>query len=275
MNDMLQAMTAQPKAKVADQPVLTVRELEKRFGGLRATAAVSFDVADKAITALIGPNGAGKTTVFNLITNLFRQDSGEVIFLGKNLGGLSSTEIAERGLIRTFQSARVFPGMTVLENALAGRHRLMKTHGFSQMLWTRAARAEEQRMRERAEALLELVGLARYRDTHAVDLPMGSQKLLEVARALMAQPRLLCLDEPAAGLNDTETHELAELLSAIRTAGIPVLVVEHNMSLVMNVADAIVVLEAGTVIARGSPTEIQNNQRVIEAYLGREADATA
>jgi branched-chain amino acid transport system ATP-binding protein len=255
--------------------VLTVRNLEKRFGGLRATADVSFDVADNAVTALIGPNGAGKTTVFNLITNLFPADAGEVRFLGQDLRGLSPTRIARLGLVRTFQSARVFPGMTVLENVLAGRHRLVERNGFSQLLWLPRAREEERDLRRRADAMLDLVGLSRFRDAHAVDLPMGAQKLLEVVRALMAQPRLLCLDEPAAGLNDTETHELAALLRAIRASGVPVLVVEHNMSLVMNVADHVVVLETGAVIASGTPAEIQSNARVIEAYLGRDADAAA
>lgn len=256
-------------------PVLSVRNLEKRFGGLRATADVSFEVADCAVTALIGPNGAGKTTVFNLITNLFRIDGGEVMFLGQDLRGFTPTQIAERGLIRTFQSARVFPGMTVLENLLTGRHRLMRCHGFAQMLWSARSRAEERHLSRRADDLLDLLDLGRFRDAHAVDLPMGAQKLLEVARALMAQPRLLCLDEPAAGLNDTETHELSTLLRAVRSAGVPVLVVEHNMSLVMNVADHVVVLESGSVIAAGPPEQIREDHRVIEAYLGRETDAAA
>ncbi len=256
-------------------PVLTVRNLSKTFGGVRAINDVSFDAADHQVTALIGPNGAGKTTVFNLITNIFGRDAGEIVFAGRSIAGRSSVAIAEMGLIRTFQSARVFPGMTALENVMTGRHRHATHHGLSQMLWLPGARREEREARARAEAMLDLAGLAAFRDAHAAELPMGAQKLLEVIRALMARPKLLCLDEPAAGLNDTETHELAALLRAIRSNGIPVLIVEHNMSLVMNVADHIVVLDAGTIIAAGKPETIQADARVIEAYLGREADAAA
>jgi len=254
-------------------PALEARGLQKSFGGLRATDDVSFSVEPGSITALIGPNGAGKTTVFNLITNLFTADAGEVRFHEQRIDGLSPARIANLGLIRTFQTARVFPGMTVLENVLAGRHRMVKQGLVQQALWLPASRREERDLAARADALLDLVLLSRYRDTHATELPMGAQKLLEVLRALMAQPRVLLLDEPAAGLNDTETAELAALLLAIRESGITVLVVEHNMSLVMGVADHIVVLEAGAVIATGTPQEIQRNERVIRAYLGAEVAA--
>jgi len=249
---------------------LQVRNLRKKFGGLLATQDVSFDVEKGSLTALIGPNGAGKTTLFNLITNLFPADSGTVHFDNHQLTGLSPSQIAKLGVIRTFQSARVFPGMSVLENALAGRHRLLK-HGLaSQLFWLPASRREEKALAEQAMALLDLVDLADQAHRPATELPMGEQKLLEVIRALMAQPNLLLLDEPAAGLNDTETAELSALLRAIQACGVTVLVVEHNMSLVMTIADQVIVLEAGRMIARGSPAEVQADRRVISAYLGEE-----
>jgi branched-chain amino acid transport system ATP-binding protein len=256
-------------------PLLDIEELSIRFGGLAALSEVDLAVRAGEIFALIGPNGAGKTTVFNLITNILSKDRGQVLFLGRDLAAMSAVKIADMGLIRTFQSARVFPGMTAIENVMVGGHRLASRSGASEMLWLPAARSEEHRVLRRAEQMLELVGLAPFKDTHATELPMGAQKLLEVVRALMAQPKLLCLDEPAAGLNDTETQELANLLRAIRTLGIPVLIVEHNMSLVMNVADQVVVIDSGAIIATGTPAAIQNNKQVIEAYLGRENHAAS
>jgi branched-chain amino acid transport system permease protein len=259
----------------ADQIVSALRVvgLDRYFGGLKATSDVSFEVPQGTLTALIGPNGAGKTTIFNLITNLFPPDSGEIYLYGQRINGISPTRIAELGLIRTFQSARVFPGMTVRENVLVGRHRLVEARWLSHMFWLPSARHSEWELARRAEALLDVVCLSRFSDTHATELPMGAQKLLEVVRALMARPRLLLLDEPAAGLNDTETAELAALLRAIRESGITVLIVEHNMSLVMNVADQVVVLEAGSVIASGTAAQVQRNPAVITAYLGSEAAA--
>jgi branched-chain amino acid transport system ATP-binding protein len=251
-------------------PALRIAGLSKTFGGLRAVADVSFVVPEGSLTALIGPNGAGKTTLFNLVTNLFSRESGAIHFFGTDLGALSASAIARLGLLRTFQTARVFPGMTALENVLVGAHRQIRSHAGQQMLWLPGARREERELLARAQALLDLVGLAGIRDIAATSLPMGAQKLIEVCRALMARPRLLLLDEPAAGLNDAETAELAGLLRAVRDSGITIMVVEHNMSLVMEVANQVVVLDLGRVIARGAPREIQRDQRVIEAYLGLE-----
>lgn len=252
-------------------PALKVTNITKRFGGLAAISDVTFEVLDGSLTALIGPNGAGKTTLFNLITNLFTHTEGEIYFYGKSLDGLSPRQIAGLGLIRTFQTARVFPGMTVLENVLVGGHRRVRSHALSQMLWRASARHEERELTARADAFLEITNLLKFRDVAATDLPMGGQKLLEVIRALMTRPRLLLLDEPAAGLNESETSELASLLRAVRNSGVTVMVVEHNMSLVMGVADQVIVLDAGSLVASGSPREICQNARVIEAYIGQEA----
>ena len=251
---------------------LEVRHLVKSFGGVRATNDVSFDVPDGSLTALIGPNGAGKTTLFNLVTNLFRRDSGTVRLFGTDLGERTPSAIAALGLLRTFQTARVFPGMTALENVMAGAHRKLQSGALAQMLWLPGSRAEERRLTLRADALLDLVGLAPFRDVAATSLPMGAQKLIEVCRALLAGPRLLLLDEPAAGLNDTETAELSRLLRAIRDSGITILIVEHNMSLVMDSASQVVVLDLGACIATGTPQQILADPRVIEAYLGPAAE---
>jgi branched-chain amino acid transport system ATP-binding protein len=252
------------------EAALKIHGLSKSFGGVKAISDVSLVVPQGSLTAVIGPNGAGKTTLFNLVTNLYPVDRGEVKFYGDSILGLGPGEIAARGLIRTFQTARIFPGMTALENILAGSHLHIHRAPWQQMLWLPRARLEERALAAKADALLDLVSLASYRDMAATDLPMGGQKLLEVVRALMAGPRLLLLDEPAAGLNDAETADLAELLRAVRDSGITVIVVEHNMSLVMGVADQVIVLDAGAVVATGTPREIQKDKRVIAAYVGAE-----
>jgi branched-chain amino acid transport system ATP-binding protein len=249
---------------------LKVSNVTKRFGGVAAISAASLEVPDGSVTALIGPNGGGKTTLFNLITNLLPSTSGQIEFYGTPLSRLTPGQIAGLGLIRTFQNARVFPGMTVLENVLVGGHCAVGNGPVKQMLWLPSARHEQAKLTAKADALLEMVGLSRYRTLAAFDLPMGAQKLLDIIRALMARPRMLLLDEPAAGLNDGETAELGSLLRAVRASGVTVMVVEHNMSLVMGVADQVTVLDAGCVVASGTPKQIRDDARVIEAYMGSE-----
>jgi ABC-type branched-subunit amino acid transport system permease subunit/ABC-type branched-subunit amino acid transport system ATPase component len=233
---------------------LELRSVSKAFGGVHAVENISLHVEAGVLTALIGPNGAGKSTLFNLLTNLYSLDSGQTFLFGEPLAGKTSDEIARMGLIRTFQTARVFAGMTVLENVMVGAHV--------------DADAGERAIEKRAAAALGLVRLEMDADAAGVTLALGAQKMIEVMRALMAQPRVLLLDEPAAGLNERETEELAQLLVAIRDAGTTIVVVEHNMSLVMGIADTVFVLDAGRLIARGTPREIQSNPDVIAAYVG-------
>jgi branched-chain amino acid transport system ATP-binding protein len=252
---------------------IDAQNVGKSFGGVHAIRDVTYQVRPGTLTALIGPNGAGKSTLFNLLTNLYIADTGTIKFFGQDLAGMRSDRIARVGLIRTFQTARCFAGMSVLENVLAGAHLTSHARLWEQALWIPKVSGEERTVRQKGEHLLDILGLAAYRDEAAISLPLGLQKLLEIARALMARPKVLLLDEPAAGLNDSETQRLAELLVSISKTGLTIVVVEHNMSLVMSIAQHIVVLDAGRVIAEGTPAQVQSNDRVIEAYVGREADA--
>ncbi|KAF0207594.1 MAG: ABC transporter ATP-binding protein [Actinomycetota bacterium] len=251
--------------------LLSVRGISKRFGGLTAVDDVSFEVFEGTIKALIGPNGAGKSTLFNLLTGFERPDAGSVSFGGTALGGKRPHEVVRVGLARTFQNTQLFEEMTGAENVLVGMHPTMRTGFMAGALRLPSTRAEERDARERVGHLLRLVGADQYADTPAADVPHGVRRLLEIARALATSPRLLLLDEPAAGLNNAETRTLATCLRRIRDDGITILVVEHDMGLVMDVSEEIVVLDRGRKIAEGPPLLIQKDAAVIEAYLGEEA----
>lgn len=252
--------------------LLSLNQITKTFGGLVAVDAVSFDVPAGSIFGLIGPNGAGKTTVFNLITGNYKVDSGRVLFEGADITGKITHKIVESGIARTFQTIRLFSGMSVLENVLAGYHCRMQSGPISAMLRLPKQRREERRALGKALAELEFVGLGYEVTNLASNLSYGNQRLLEIARALASNPRLIVLDEPAGGMNEQETALLVDLIFKIRDRGITVLLIEHDMSLVMKACERLVVLEYGKKIAEGPPDEIKQNPQVIEAYLGSEND---
>jgi branched-chain amino acid transport system ATP-binding protein len=252
--------------------LLDLAGVGKSFGGLAALSDVSFGVEEGEILGLIGPNGAGKTTLFNVITSIFPPTRGRVCFRGESIGGLRPHSIAKKGISRTFQNIRLFSGMTARENVMVGRHARSRAGIWGSVLRTGSQRAEEARIREKTDELLALMGLAGGEELPAGKLPYGHQRRLEIARALAAEPSLLLLDEPAAGMNDSETREIQQLILTIRALGVTVLLIEHDMSLVMKVCDRLVVLNFGQKIAGGTPEEVRGNPEVVEAYLGREED---
>lgn len=250
--------------------LLEVSDLEKSFGGVKAVNGVSFGVKKNTIFSVIGPNGAGKTTLFNLLTGIDKPDSGSILFNGKQLVGMPPYKIASHGISRTFQNLQIFFNMTVLENVMVGCHRLGKASMISAILRLPSTLNEEKVMEEKAIEALEFCGMADLMDLASDSLPYGQLKKLEIARALASEPALVLLDEPAAGLNDTETVELSQLITKIVDKGITVLLVEHNMGLVMDISDEVLVLNYGELLAQGIPSVIQKDPKVIAAYLGEE-----
>lgn len=248
--------------------MLRLNGIAKIFGGLTALEEVSFSVSEGSITGIIGPNGAGKTTLFNIVTGLYAQTAGEVYLDSKNISFFDTEKLAGLGLVRTFQNIELFGQMTVLENVMVGLHTKSKSGIFSCSFKLPGHLKEEKYIREKGMAWLRFTGMAELADVTSGSLPFGKGRLLEISRALATEPKIILMDEPAAGLNSRETAELALLIRRIKESGVTVVLVEHDMDLVMDVCDAIVVLNLGKKLAQGTPREIQENPAVISAYLG-------
>ena len=249
-------------------PLLQIESVSKAFGGVQALTDISFSLTTGTITGLIGPNGAGKTTLFNLISGVFPPDQGRILFNGDTIKNKKSHQLVSLGIARTFQNVELFDSMTVLENILVGQHTRTRCGMWSSIVRLPWVADEEKRFRHMAMDLLDLIGLREHADATSGDLPFGWQRLLELARAMASRPKLLLLDEPASGLNIVETIRLGELIKKFREQGATVLLVEHDMSLTMEISDRIVVLDQGKKIAEGTPRAVQEDDAVIAAYLG-------
>ncbi|NLD58399.1 MAG: ABC transporter ATP-binding protein [Clostridiales bacterium] len=249
--------------------LLKVERLSKSFGGLAAVRDLSFRAGEGRIVSIIGPNGAGKTTVFNLLTGIYAPDQGKIELDGRDITGLKPTEMVGVGICRTFQNIRLFKQMTVMQNVLVGYQSKIRYGLLDAVFSTPRKRREDARAIECADRALEECGLLEYRDARADALPYGKQRKLEIARAIVSRPRLLFLDEPAAGLNIQETTELSQFVVQLSRTGIDIVLIEHDMRMVMKISDYIYVLNHGELIAEGKPAEVQRNEEVIQAYIGR------